>query len=257
MAKIDFSRELGHYVYVYYDTETGEPFYIGKGKGGRAEIHGQGGSHNTAVNDRIAGENYSCDVLAWGLEENVAFQVDAAAIDLIGIDNLLNENRGKGSRSFGRVSLETLKRALSAKNRPIERIDHNIVFVSIRETYERYGNSPGALYNSTRGIWKLALDRVEEYDYIAGTVNGVVLSMYQVGAWLPEQSTRYEYRVFEDYDIEDSGDKRVECVGIEASPEVLDLYIGRSIKLYQNSHFFGPVAGRVVYDRTTGEYGPE
>lgn len=244
------SGGIGHYVYVYYDSDTNEPFYVGKGQNKRATSHQDGRSHNPGLRARLDDGNYGLDVLAWGLDQDTAFQVESAAIDLVGIDNLLNIQRGKRSLSFGRIGWDDLIRRIGAKDRPIERIDHNVVFVSINETYEKYGNTPGALYDSTRGIWKLDLDEAKKYDYIAGVVGQTVVTMYEVAAWLPAGTTRYEYRV--DDDFENSG--RIECVGREAPTAILDDYVGRSIDLGRNSHYFGPIAGKVNLNSSTNKF---
>lgn len=247
-------EKIGHYVYVYSDRETGEPFYVGKGQGNRATAHQDGRSHNLALQERLEDPNsYLLEVLAWGLSEEAAFQVETAAIDLLGIENLENIQRGHKSHSFGRISWDDLVRHLTVGNEPIEEILHNIVFVSINKTYELYGNDESALYDSTRGVWDLSLEKAENYDYIAGVVDGTVVCVYEVACWLPAGSTRYEYR--DENSFKNSG--RIECVGLAAEKDVLDAYLGRKIKLSQNSHYYGPLAGKVFRDSKTGQYTAE
>lgn len=246
--------KIGHYVYVYTDRETGEPFYIGKGQGLRAISHQEGKSHNSALNRRLEdADSYVLEVLAWGLSEEAALQVESAAIDLVGIDKLENFQRGHDSLAYGRIAWDDLIRHLEVGNEPIQEIQHNIVFVSINHTFKMYGNDETALYDSTRGIWNLSLDTVDEYDYIAGVAGGTVRCIYEVACWLPAGSTKYEIR--DEKEFKESG--RIECVGVEAQQKVLDLYLGRKIELGQNSHYYGPAAGKIYLNPATGQYEDE
>lgn len=85
---------LGYYVYVYSDPDTRRPFYVGKGKGNRVFNHMDDQSENEKVrkiNDiKARGKEPNIEILAHGLDEETAFKVEAAAIDLIGIENLTN-----------------------------------------------------------------------------------------------------------------------------------------------------------------------
>lgn len=93
------AEHLGYYVYIYVDPRNNRPFYVGKGKGERILAH---------LNDKLESEKVRIiadlrsngmrprlDVLAHGLrDEETAFRIEAAAIDLLGLDNLSNRVRG-------------------------------------------------------------------------------------------------------------------------------------------------------------------
>ncbi|MGC2941827.1 MULTISPECIES: hypothetical protein [unclassified Brevibacterium] len=228
---------LGNYVYVYYDTETEEPFYIGRGRGNRVLSHAKS-SHNDLVRDRIEREKYDFDILAYGLDDETAKKVEAAAIDLIGIDNLLNKSRGSGATKYGRVNVRTLLRSIASED--ITEVHHNLIVVSIKQTYEQYGDDIQALHESTRGVWwGISSEKADQAEYVVGVVEGRVVYVMTVAAWLPAGST--EYFVRGDNTVEG----RIEFVGRTASEDIQDLYLGRRIRAGESPMYYGPFHDKV------------
>ncbi|MDV7171952.1 hypothetical protein R4144_00785 [Gordonia amicalis] len=228
---------LGHYVYVYYDSDTKIPFYIGRGQSGRVLSHAAG-SHNELVAERIKEGNYGRDFLVYGLDPDTAKKVEAAAIDLVGIENLMNKSRGSGAVEYGRVNVATLLRALEDK--PLTEVRHNLIVVSINQTYREYGDDPIALYESTRGVWTgITQTRADAADFIAGVVDDRIVYLMTAAAWLPAGSTNYFVRERGDTD------DRIEFVGRTAGQEEQDLYLGRKIRANQSPTFYGPFHNKV------------
>ena len=228
---------LENYVYVYYDTETEEPFYIGRGSGNRVLSHTKS-SHNEMVRERIKRENYDFDILAYGLDDETAKKVEAAAIDLIGIDNLLNKSRGSGATKYGRVNLRTLLRSLTSEE--ITEVHHNLIVVSINQTYEKYGDDVQALHESTRGVWKgISSEKADQAEYVVGVVEGRVVYVMTAAAWLPAGSTEYFVRG------NGTVEGRIEFVGRTADEDIQDLYLGKRIRAWQTPMYYGPFYDRV------------
>ena len=109
----EVAHRLGYYVYLYLDPQDGQPFYVGKGKGGRALSHlsDEAESRKRAKIDelRMFGRTPQIDILAHGLrDEETAFRIEAAVIDLCGLDALTNEVRGWRSLQLVRIPLSAL-----------------------------------------------------------------------------------------------------------------------------------------------------
>jgi hypothetical protein len=90
------SERLGHYVYILKDPRDGKIFYIGRGKGNRVFDHVRCDLDGVEVFDKLdiirEIHSYNLDVdysiLRHGLTEKMSYEVEEAAIDLMGLDSL-------------------------------------------------------------------------------------------------------------------------------------------------------------------------
>jgi hypothetical protein len=191
-------ERLGYYVYLYSDPRTKEPFYVGKGQGERALSHLADTSESLKV-ARIkeilaAGLEPQIDILVHGLpSEEAAFRIEAAVIDAIGPDRLTNAVRGWESGKVGRMPLTELVALYGAS--PVD-ILHPSLLIRINRLY-RYGMGHTALYEATRGIWKLGSNRALAR-FAFSVFHGVVREVFEIESWHPERTTPYHVRVFED-----------------------------------------------------------
>ncbi len=121
---------LGYYVYVYSDPDTKKPFYVGKGKGNRAFQHLDDQSENDKVRKiaeiKARGKEPLIEILVHGLNEETALKVEAAAIDLIGIDHLTNQQRGHDSSTYGKIEVSMLEARYVCKKLSLEDIGMSI-----------------------------------------------------------------------------------------------------------------------------------
>ena len=139
----DFTREdfeqLGYYVYLYIDPFTDAPFYVGKGKNSRVDHHRTDkGDHPLAARldeIRARGGFPRIEILAYGLDEDTAFKVEAAAIDLIGFDNLTNRQIGHGAAQYGRQSIDALGTRFARE--PVTRLEHNCLALRIDRSADK------------------------------------------------------------------------------------------------------------------------
>lgn len=221
-------ENLGYYVYIYVDPRNNRPFYVGKGKGDRILAHLSDRLESEKV--RIIAELRSnglgarLDVLAHGLrDEETAFRVEAAAIDLLGLDNLSNKVRGWKSLQTGRMTIDELIGYYAAA--PVE-ITHPALLIRVNQLY-RHNMPADELYEITRGIWKLG-QRRESVNFALAVFEGVVREVYVVNEWHRAFSTPYSVRQFGDRD----GRGRWEFIGAVAANEVRNLYRLRSVKDY-------------------------
>lgn len=225
-------EKLEFYVYVYTDPRNDKPFYVGKGRGNRAFDHLNDNSESLKVKRieeiRAAGLAPKIEILAFGLDGPTALKVEAAAIDLIGFKNLTNLQLGHHARKYGRRSIDTVHAELSA--REVDIFDDNIVLIKINETYgDASDASAMALYDATRGTWRVKRESVEKTDYAAAIFGGVIREVYRVAAWLPAESTLYldPNRSYEP-------NVRLEFVGKIAEKAILEKYRWRSVaRLYK------------------------
>lgn len=234
----EVAEHLGYYVYLYSDPRNGKPFYVGKGQGQRvlAHLYEEGESKKIQILKELAQEGLKpqIDVLAHALnDEETALRIEAAVIDLLGLDGLTNAMRGWRSVQLGRVSLPELVTYYAATPRDI---DDPVLLIRINRLY-RHHMSPKELYEVTRGVWKLGKRR-ENAKYAFAVFEGVVREVYEIDTWHPAGSTPYETRTKEDIDYPD----RWEFVGVIASKEIREKYFGHSVTSYLSKGSQNPIA---------------
>ncbi len=229
------SEKLGYYVYIYVDPETNLPFYMGKGKGNRVYAHLSDTTESAKVQQiqflRNKGLEPRIEILCYGLpDEETAYHVEAAAIDLFGKQNLTNEARGWRSGSHGRIPLAVLI-SYEAPS-PVD-ISDPCIIIRINDKYYD-GMNDQELYESTRGVWKLS-ERREAADYALAVFDGIVREVYQIDYWVHAGKTKYYTR--EDVDAPD----RWEFVGKVGSTSIRDKYRLRSVRHYLQPNNQNPI----------------
>jgi uncharacterized protein len=226
----EVAQHLGYYVYLYVDPRSGKPFYVGKGKGRRllAHLSARGESHKTVVLEelRAAGLQPRLDILAHALaDEETALRIEAAVIDLLGLDDLTNLVRGWRSIQLGRMTLEELTPYYAAEPSTIE---DPVLLIRINQRY-RHGMSARELYEATRGIWKLSPSHAEQASYAFAVFEGIVREVYVIDKWHPAGTLKYETR---DLDLNSERSKRWEFEGRVAHDRVRTNYLGSSVSSY-------------------------
>lgn len=224
-------KTLGSYVYIYSDPDTQKPFYVGKGKGNRVFDHLKDDSDTPKV-AKIQqllrhGKAPCIEILAYGLDEETALIVEAAAIDLIGIDNLTNEVRGFEPRKYDRIKVEELEAQYGSDVLKEKDIKQKLIMIRINSTYSD-SLSPLELYEMTRGYWRVDVERAKQADYVLAVYQGIVREVYQVADWFPGGSTFTQRK-----DDEDFAKNRYEFVGRIADEPIRQKYRFKSV-----AHFF-------------------
>ena len=220
---------LGYYVYVYSDPDTKKPFYVGKGKGNRAFNHLIDQSESDKVKKlaeiKAQGKEPLIEILVHGLDEKTALKVEAAAIDLIGIDHLTNQQRGHGSSTYGKIEVSTLEARYVCEELSLEDIKHNVILIRINNLY-RNDMTPLELYEATRGYWKVNPKHAEKADYVFSVYDGMVMEVYQPIQWFHGLST---FSTRQELVSEERCKSRYEFVGRIADAGIRDLYVGKSV----------------------------
>ncbi len=181
------ARKLGYYVYLYVDPSDGKVFYVGKGKNGRGLAHLREGK--TAIAKRVAkirsaGGEPQIEILAHGLgNPETALKLEAAAIDLLGLQNLANVVRGHGTE-YGRLPLQEVVAHYTRRKATIR---EPTMLIRINREY-RYGMTDVELYDATRSAWRVG-ERSRRVEYAFAVFEGVVREVYRIKDWLDGGST--------------------------------------------------------------------
>ena len=228
--KPGMAEKLGYYVYLYVDPRNGKVFYIGKGKDERCLDHlFEGDDHSKVQRIRdifAAGLEPRIEMLAHGLRtEQEAYNIEAAAIGLLGLENLTNRVVGKDSLRFGRKGLSELEGYYAAK--PV-RIADPVILIRVNQLY-RHGMPAAELYDITRGVWVLSVERASKMKYVFAVYEGVVREVYEPEKWMPALTTQYPNRT--DL-VPDDAKGRVEFIGKPAPEAIRQKYLLGDVTAY-------------------------
>lgn len=116
--------------------------------------------------------------------------------------------------------------ATTGQNRARASITEPALLIRINKSY-REGMAGRALYEATRGVWRLGPNRQRAHIALA-VHQGVVLEVYEIHEWHPGTSTPYETRTFPD----PRARGRWEFTGPIATDAIRSKYIGRSVADY-------------------------
>lgn len=228
LEKLGVTKDDKYYVYVYSDPDTKKPFYVGKGTGNRCFNHltqeGTGEKIDKIKNILDAGKRPIIEILARNVDENTAFKIEAAAIDLIGISNLTNIQKGHHSSDVGRIDVDDL--ISRTKNEEISDITDDVIMIRINELYFP-GMTDLELYETTRGVWRVSKANADKTKYALAVYEGLVKEVYEIAAWVPAGSTLRSFR--QEDKIEGDLLKRWEFVGKVAPEEVRKKYLGKIV----------------------------
>jgi len=228
-----FLRDLKSYVYVYCeitDENKRIPIYIGKGKSARFFSHLNDLSDlsilkNKKIYSLLSENKLGIDLLAYGLDDQIALTVESACIDLMGINNLTNIVRGQGD-NVKRVPLNELTNLLTEKTIRVAP-EHKGVSILINRDYRpTFGDLE--IFEITRGIWTKKMVTIsQDAKYAYATFKGVVKEVYEIHSWVPAGTQEYFTRSLDTMRLEKA---RWEFVGRKASQELRDLYVGKIIE---------------------------
>lgn len=244
------ASKLGHYVYLLINPIENKIFYVGKGKGNRCFSHFNGDQETKKMAKiqeiRDTGYEPVVEILTHNLpDEETAFKVEAAVIDVIGMDNLTNQVRGKGSTLFGRMTADEIASHYEKKR---VKITHPSILIRINQLY-RHGIDPIDLYDATRGYWVVG-DRREKAKYAFAVFKGIVVEVYEIMQWFPAGATfstrdeEFYNQNDEEYDErydEFESPARWEFVGRIARHEIRDKYRNKSVDDYFSSNAQNPI----------------
>lgn len=223
-------EQLQYYVYVYSDPDTKKPFYVGKGKGNRVFDHLSDESDSEKVKKIQSlladGKEPIIEILVHGVDEETAFKVEAAAIDLIGIENLTNRQRGHQSSTYGKIEVSLLEARYNCEELILEDFSDDVILIRINRLYHN-DMTQSELYEATRGYWRVNLEQAQKVKYVLAVYYGMVLEVYEIAQWFPAFSTMMHQRVQEEE--KEKLLKRYEFVGRIANENIRKKYKDKSM----------------------------
>lgn len=183
-------EQLKSYVYLLIDPRTGddEVFYVGKGHGNRVFTHVQdalaGRESEGDTSDRIreihaVGHEVRHELLRLGLRDSTALEIEAAAIQLLGLDDLTNVVEGHRNWERGRMTTDVAVSQFEAQRAPD--IAERAILFRISRLWSP-GMSPAELYEATRGWWPVGRRR-KDAEYAFAVSGGVIREVYKIHGW--------------------------------------------------------------------------
>ena len=213
------NKALGYYVYICVDPRNGKPFYVGKGKNTRVLAHFADEKHDRLKGKKTllrevkdgkkrktinaiynAGKIPQIVFLRHGLaQENLAFLVEAAAIDLLkhfGVGDLTNIVSGKTGKDIGYGLAKTpraLREMLAELNPERVKVEHESVLFNLNRDYT-HGMSEKEIRAVTHCCWRIDRQRASKAKYAMAVHEGVVREVYRIkdNSWYA--STNYPGR---------------------------------------------------------------
>ncbi|MCL4553172.1 MAG: hypothetical protein M1305_06450 [Candidatus Marsarchaeota archaeon] len=186
-------ERLAYYVYLLLDPRDGRIFYVGKGKGNRVFAHANDALDDEHVRDELdhirsirgAGLKVGYEFLGFRMTEGTAFDVEAAAIQLLGLDGLTDLVAGKYAATTGRMPVDVAISLIDAP--PAPEITEPTLLIKIPKLW--YPSiSAQELYEATAGWWAIKnRTRRNNARYAFCVVNSVIREVYRINSWRQRQ----------------------------------------------------------------------
>lgn len=163
-------------------------------------------------------------IVRHGLTDDVAFEVEAALIDVF--PDATNKTAGKNSGDYGEAMVYEIIERYAA---PEVTFRHDVVLVDVSRSFHKGQEN---LYDATRFQWRIDKKRAERADYILAVSKGVIRGVFVAQRWLPAADSCFAALALERATSGFEGGAlagRYGFIGIEASEEVSRLYIGHRL----------------------------
>jgi hypothetical protein len=180
----EVSDQLKYYVYRLIDPRNGETFYVGKGNGNRvfAHVEGELGSDADALTDklqrirdiRVDGFEVSHVIHRHGLDEQTAFEVEAALIDAY--PKATNAVGGRASDERGLMHANQIIERYQAKEAVFQ---HKAILININRTA-----SEKDIYEAVRYAWKLDPKKASKAEVVLAVLQGLIIGVFVADKWL-------------------------------------------------------------------------
>ncbi len=228
-------NEKKSYVYLLIDPrDKKDPkvFYIGKGSGKRPEDHlkeklSEKAKHQKIKEIQDSGHKVKIEFLRTGLTAQEALDIEAAAIDLLGKDNLTNLQLGHHHKEKGRRDYYAGVEKIKEKDLNKLAQDGPVLCVCLNKSYS-YKLTPQELYDATRYSWEISTENrnpTNGIKYVLGVYYGIVKSIYIPVAWFKAGQT------FPEKNVDDKYKKRWEFVGHMPEEKIQKKFLQKRIDI--------------------------
>ena len=113
----------------------------------------------------------------------------------------------------------------------------DVIFIKINKLY-RNDMSSDELYESTRGIWKVDINKVKHIKYAFSLYNGTIKEIYKIDSWI-KPTNNYKNRVIDLNDAKLKG--RWEFIGKIALDDIRNCFIEQDISKYYKKGEANPI----------------
>lgn len=192
--KVLSTKAKEYYVYLLYDIQTKELFYVGKGKGKRPLDHLKDAQKSGVENvedkkieriRQIGDKRLGCTILRRNLAEQEALQVEAATIDLLRSTTyrnikgeIFNIQSGHGIEMNGMIDIKQFK-AMRTKFVEILKSE-TLLCLNITSGECMNLNLPKIIHNKK---WKVKQEEASKSSYTVVECDNVVVAMFKSDCW--------------------------------------------------------------------------
>lgn len=218
-------EKIKHYVYRLYDPRNGETFYVGKGIGNRVFSHANGESAFLTDDEdelsakfskireiRLAGFNVGHVIHRHGMNEEAAFEVEAALIEAY--PGLTNEIGGHNSGDRGIMHAQEILEKYAAEPACFDGIKAILITISREVTNQD-------VYEVVRYAWRMSIQKAQQAKYVMAVKSGLIVGVFLPQRWLEATSEHFPGR--------GSVSGRVGFVGISAEEKESSNFLRKCI----------------------------
>lgn len=241
------SQAIKSYVYMLIDPKDMKPFYIGKGVNNRVFDHVNCASYLDVKNDKLekireiksreTDNEVEHIIIRHGLSDEVAIELEAAIIEVLGKVGyvLVNEQSGHHTFERGYMTTNDIIRYYNAEK--LSKINHTIAIININKNNPR-GKDIDSIYNATKQAWVIGHNSRKAVKYVLSEFRGLIVGVFEVKSW---------YQVGEPY-ISPKG-KRMTRWGFDGNvcedDEIKKLYHNKSVSHFKKRGNSNPV--RIIF----------
>jgi hypothetical protein len=192
----EIQTELRYYVYFLRDPRDEQVFYVGKGKENRLFNHVACAIEEPTESDKLAlirdihasGKRVEHFILRHAMDEDTAFEVEAAVIDFIGLDALSNVQGGHYSTDFGIKTVDEVTAMYQAVQLATQ---VPVILLNIGKLFDRQ-MSDQELYEATRSAWVVG-DKRNKAKYAVATCRGITREVFEIRDWVKGPDGRWSF----------------------------------------------------------------